>query len=218
MIVRIHWEFTINAFQNTWKIILVSHTRPLFRATKDNYFIGQLWQLLTASNVDARTEAWQAKWAVFKIPGVISHESLCASYMRSRFFLPCAYRLEVKYCWVLSVRYTISCYITNYKFRVHYTGVCLQAFPSFLPHPSPLFYLCHFSRGLWLSTVPRSLLLNRTETLAMQAIEYAKYGLFCSLNCKTHSDISKLTETRKNRGTEKSVLLPCNNQKEQRKQ
>ena len=51
---------------------------------------------------------------------VISHESLCASYMRSRFFLPCAYRLEVKYCWVLSVRYTISCYITNYKFRVHY--------------------------------------------------------------------------------------------------
>ena len=29
---------------------------------------------------------------------VISHESLCASYMRSRCFLPCAYRLEVKYC------------------------------------------------------------------------------------------------------------------------
>ena len=52
---------------------------------------------------------------------VISHESLCASYMRSRSFLPCAYRLEVKYCWVLSVRYTISCYITNYKFLVHYT-------------------------------------------------------------------------------------------------
>ena len=29
---------------------------------------------------------------------VISHESFCASYMRSRCFLPCAYRLEVKYC------------------------------------------------------------------------------------------------------------------------
>ena len=28
-------------------------------------------------------------------------------------------------------------------------GVCLQAFPSFLPHPSQLFYLRHFSRGLW---------------------------------------------------------------------
>ena len=27
-------------------------------------------------------------------------------------------------------------------------GVCLQAFPSFLPHPSPLFYLRHLSRGL----------------------------------------------------------------------
>ena len=30
-------------------------------------------------------------------------------------------------------------------------GVCLQAFPSFLPRPSPLFYLRHFSGGLWLS-------------------------------------------------------------------
>ena len=30
-------------------------------------------------------------------------------------------------------------------------GVCLQAFPSFLPRPSPLFYFRHFSRGLWLS-------------------------------------------------------------------
>ena len=27
-------------------------------------------------------------------------------------------------------------------------GVCLQAFPSFLPHPSWLFYLRHFLRGL----------------------------------------------------------------------
>ena len=27
-------------------------------------------------------------------------------------------------------------------------GICLQAFPSFLPHPSWLFYLRHFSRGL----------------------------------------------------------------------
>ena len=34
------------------------------------------------------------------------------------------------------------------------------------PRPSPLFYLCHFSHGLWL--VPRSLLLNWTETLATQ--------------------------------------------------
>ena len=27
-------------------------------------------------------------------------------------------------------------------------GVCQQAFPSFLPHPSWLFYLRHFLRGL----------------------------------------------------------------------
>ena len=55
-----------------WKIILVSYTRPLFRSTKANYFIGQLWQLLTASNVGALTQAWQAKGAVFKIPGFVT--------------------------------------------------------------------------------------------------------------------------------------------------
>ena len=81
-----------------WKIILVSYTRPLFRSTKANYFIGQLWQLLTASNVGALTQAWQAKRAVFKIPGFVCKR-----------FLP------------------------------------------FFPTPSPLFYLRHFSRGLWLS-------------------------------------------------------------------
>ena len=45
-------------------------------------------------------------------------------------------------------------------------GVCLQAFPSFLPHPSWLFYLHHFSS---LTLAPLSLFLNRTETLATQA-------------------------------------------------
>ena len=47
-------------------------------------------------------------------------------------------------------------------------GVCLQAFPSFLPHPLPALLLTpFFARSLIL--VPRSLLLNRTETLAKQA-------------------------------------------------
>ena len=47
-------------------------------------------------------------------------------------------------------------------------GVCLQAFPSFLPHPLPALLLTpFFARSLTL--VPRSLLLNRTETLATQA-------------------------------------------------
>ena len=46
--------------------------------------------------------------------------------------------------------------------------VCLQVFPSFLPHPlpalllTPLFAQC-------LTLIPRSLLLNCTETLATQA-------------------------------------------------
>ena len=47
-------------------------------------------------------------------------------------------------------------------------GVCLQAFPSFLPHPLPALLLAPFvARSLTL--VPHSLLLNRTEMLATQA-------------------------------------------------
>ena len=50
-------------------------------------------------------------------------------------------------------------------------GVCLRAFPSFLPRPPPpppaLLLTPFFARCLTL--VPRSLLLNRTETLATQA-------------------------------------------------
>ena len=42
-------------------------------------------------------------------------------------------------------------------------------FPSFLPHPlSPFLLVPFFARSLTL--VPLSLLLNRTETLATQAI------------------------------------------------
>ena len=48
-------------------------------------------------------------------------------------------------------------------------GVCLQAFPSFLPHPLPALLLASlFWRSLTL--VPLSFLLNRTETLATQAM------------------------------------------------
>ena len=46
--------------------------------------------------------------------------------------------------------------------------VCLQAFPSFLPQPLPALLLTpFFARSL--SLVPRSLLLNRKETLDTQA-------------------------------------------------
>ena len=56
------------------KYILGSHTRPpkfIFAPLKAKHFIGQLWQLMTTSNVGARTQAWQAKWVVFKIPGFV---------------------------------------------------------------------------------------------------------------------------------------------------
>ena len=49
-------------------------------------------------------------------------------------------------------------------------GVCLQAFPSFLHQPLPALLLApFFPRSLTL--VPLSLLVNCTETLAMQATE-----------------------------------------------
>ena len=48
-------------------------------------------------------------------------------------------------------------------------GVFLQAFPSFLSHPLPVLLLAPFAARS-LTPVPRSLLLNRTETLATQAI------------------------------------------------
>ena len=48
-------------------------------------------------------------------------------------------------------------------------GVCLQAFPSFLPYLLPALLLAPlFSRSL--THVPRSFLLNRIETLATQAM------------------------------------------------
>ena len=56
------------------KYILGSHTRPLkfiSAPLKAKHFIGQLWQLMTASNVSARTQTWQKKWAVSKIPGFV---------------------------------------------------------------------------------------------------------------------------------------------------
>ena len=73
LIVRIHWDMTINAVQRSeiQKIIYFGFTHAPLKfisaPRKDKHFISQLWQLMTASNVDAWTQAWQAKWVVFKI-------------------------------------------------------------------------------------------------------------------------------------------------------
>ena len=53
-------------------------------------------------------------------------------------------------------------------------GVCLQAFPSLLPHPLPALLLRPFFARC-LTLVPRFLLLNRTETLATQAIIFLDF-------------------------------------------
>ena len=47
------------------------HLKFISAPLKAKHFIGQLWQLMTASNVGARTQAWQTKWVVFKIPGFV---------------------------------------------------------------------------------------------------------------------------------------------------
>ena len=66
LIVRIHWDFTINAVQRSeiQKIIYFgfAHAPLKFISAprKDKHFIGQLWQLMIASNVGAWTQAWQA--------------------------------------------------------------------------------------------------------------------------------------------------------------
>ena len=136
MVVRIHWEFTINAFKNTWKIILVLHTRPLFRSTKVNYFIAQLWQL-TVSNVGARTRSMTGQVGGFQNP-----------------------------------------------------RVCLQAFPSFLPHPLNALLAPFYAQSLTL--VPRYLLLNRMETLATQATRWLLLEFAALLNQKVEEFESRL--------------------------
>ena len=62
-------------------------------------------------------------------------------------------------------------YVTRIFLRLLFILVCKiypPVFPSFLPHPLPTLLLApFFARSLTL--VPRSLLLNHTETLATQA-------------------------------------------------
>ena len=125
LIVRIHWDFTINAvhaFQNSTKIILVSHRR------------------LQSS---------------FPLHG------------RTNILLP-----------IMTADDSIKCRCVNSGMKgqvggFQNRGVCLQAFPSFLPYPLPALLLSpFFARSLTL--VPRSLLLNLTETLATQAVPLIK--------------------------------------------
>ena len=94
LIVRIHWEFTINTFHER---LFWFHTRVLYSAPRR--------PIILLVNYDS---CWQ-------------HQMSVRSGM------------------------------TGQAGGFQNPGVCLQAFPSFLPRPSPLFYLRHFSRGLWLS-------------------------------------------------------------------
>ena len=160
MIIRIHWDFTINAFQNTWKIILVLHTRPLFPSTKANYFIGQLWQLLTASKCRCANS---------------KHDSSSPTHPRSFTFTIFrevslrSKRFQSRYSFFFALVPTFS---TNSRGNACYA-------PSFLvfllsPQRSRRIRaetLATKAIAQSLTLVPRYFLLNRTETLATQAIK-----------------------------------------------
>ena len=136
LIVWIHWDFTIStvhAVQNTKNNINCfgfTHTssKVHFRSTEGQTFYWPVnydswWQhqnLMSKFNVSARTQAWQAKWAVFKIQGF----------------------------------------------------VC-KRFPSFPPHPLPVLLLAPFF-AQQLTLIPHSLLKDKTETLATQAMRISK--------------------------------------------
>ena len=58
--------------------------------------------------------------------------------------------------WIMTADDSIKCQCANSGMTSQVSGfqnpgVCLQAFPSFPPHPLPVFYLCRFLRGSWLS-------------------------------------------------------------------
>ena len=77
------------------KIIFVSNTRPLkfISAPREaKHFIGQLWQLMTASNVGARTQAWRAKWVVSKSRGLSASVSFLSSPPPPRSFTCAIFR------------------------------------------------------------------------------------------------------------------------------
>ena len=83
--------------------------------------------------------------------------------------------------------------------------VCLQAFPSSLPHSLPALLPATFF-ALSLTLVPRSLFLNRTETLATQATGY-KTATFYSVVTSPPHDIGVPPRIR---------ALPCNKPSVQR--
>ena len=85
----------------------------------------------------------------------------------------CSTECQTYYRSIMTANDSIKCWCSNSGMTgqvggFQNPGVCLQAFPSFLPHPLPTLLLApFFARSLTL--VPRCLLLNRTEMLATQA-------------------------------------------------
>ena len=101
---------------------------------------------------------------------------------------------------------SIKCWCTNSGMTGQVGGfqnpeVCLQAFPSFLsPHSLPALLLAPSSTQSFIHFIPCSFHLNRTETLAMQAIaliviidwwEHCSVFLSSRLSFMLSSSISK---------------------------
>ena len=102
LIVRIHWDFTINAVHKIQKknyFVFTHEPLKLISAPrKDKHFIGQLWQLMTASNVGAWIQAWQAKWTVVKIEGFVCKRFLPFFPTPSPFFYLRIFRAVLDSC------------------------------------------------------------------------------------------------------------------------
>ena len=103
LIVRIHWDFTINAVQRSeiQKIIYFGFAHAFkvhFRSTERQTFYWPIMRLMTASNVDAWTQAWQAKWVVFKMKGLSASVSFLSTPPPPRSFTCAIFRAVFDSC------------------------------------------------------------------------------------------------------------------------
>ena len=161
-------------------MLLGSHTRPLTALKfisaplKAKHFIGQLWQLMTASNVGARTQALLA--CARLSDSIRSGNVLKAKLRRARLgkgggggpvSLQPPRVFRISYYWT-----TFHHYLGAWNRLRHYRPIGwfsksrgLSASVSFLSFPPPPCSFTHaiFARSLTL--VSRSLLLNRRKRL-----------------------------------------------------
>ena len=94
---------------------------------KDKHFIGQLWQLMTASNVGAWTQAWQARWAVFKIEGFVCKHFLPFFPTPSTLFYLRRFSHGLWLLFLILCSYTAQKHLLRRLARLQSQGIMLRA-------------------------------------------------------------------------------------------